>query len=144
MNLLKAHDYRDLFVRFRIQILTLPFFSFFYCRHNDFIVFDRFTNKPTDYLKEDILKTINKYDNKKYHKSLKKNVLFELLCERYNKIDHYNDNIDIIKSIQSKYKAKYNRLNEIIRGEGFNDRKKCNRSKASCNVKISCSCYSSM
>jgi len=100
-----------------------------YLVHNDFIVYDRFTNKPSDYLKDDILRTINKYDNKKYHKSLKKNVLFELLSERYNKIDHYNDNIDIIKSIQSKYKAKYNRLNEIIRGEGFNDRKKCNNNE---------------
>ena len=38
---------------------------------NDLIIFNNFTNKPSDYLKNDIIKTLNIIDRKKYKKTLK-------------------------------------------------------------------------
>ena len=93
---------------------------------DDFIIFNNFTNKNSDYLKNDIVNTINKIDNKKYNKSLKKDILFNILLERYNEHKYYSDKIKYIQNIQYKFKYKFNKRNILLRGEGFMNRDKCN------------------
>ena len=100
-----------------------------YLLQNDLIVLDRFTSKPSDYLKGDILNTINDIDKKKYKKTLKKGVLYSILLERFNKYNYYNNNIKSIKYIQTNYKKKYDKLNSLIRGEGFINRRLCNNNE---------------
>ena len=97
-----------------------------YLIENDLIIMDRFTNKACDYLKKDILNTINYLDNKKYNKSLKKDVIYNILLDKYNKVKYYNNNLRNIKTIQYRYKYKYNKFNKLLRGVGFIDRTKCN------------------
>ena len=83
---------------------------------NDFIAYEYFTNKSSDYLKGDILKTLNYLDNKKYNKSLKKEVLFTILTNKYDKFSHYNNNKEPILKVQRYYRQKYKLLNARMRG----------------------------
>ena len=97
---------------------------------NDLIIFDRFTYKSSDYLKGDILNTINNLASYPEHKkTLKKGILYPILLEKFNKLNHYNDHIKSIKYIQLNYKKKYDKLNELIRGEGFINKKLCNNNE---------------
>ena len=93
---------------------------------NDLIIMDRFTNKASDYLKNDIINTLNSLDNKKYSKSLKKGIVYDILLDRYNKVNYYNDNLRNIMNIQFRYKYKYNKANQLLRGEGFLKKLECN------------------
>ena len=93
---------------------------------NDFITYEYFTNKPSDYLKGDILKTLNYLDNKKYNKSLKKEVLFTILTNKYSKFSHYNNNKEPILKVQRYYRQKYKLFNSRMRGLGFLNKDLCN------------------
>ena len=93
---------------------------------NDLIVMNRFTNKVSDYLKKDIVNTLNNLDRRKYSKSLKKDMIYNILLERYNRIKYYNNNLRKILTIQYRYKYKYNRANQLLRGEGFLNKSECN------------------
>ena len=98
----------------------------FCCKHrreylvqNDFIIINKFTDKSSDYLKDDILSTLNQIDKKKYQKSLKKDILFNILSSKINRLNHYTNNSDKIQKIQFRYKEKYKKRQTLIRGEGF-------------------------
>ena len=93
---------------------------------NDFILLERFTYKSSDYLKSDILNTLNYIDKKKYNKSLKKDILFNIISEKYKKFNHYNNNRNSIVKIQLYYKKKYKNKYAELRGPGFIDKKLCN------------------
>jgi hypothetical protein len=93
---------------------------------NDLIVMDRFTCKSSDYLKNDIINTLNKSEKTKYSKSLKKDIVYNVLLERYNKVKYYNNNLRNIMTIQYRYKYKYNKANQLLRGEGFLKKLECN------------------
>tara|TARA_B100000902_G_scaffold385349_1_gene426600 strand:+ start:292 stop:1224 length:933 start_codon:yes stop_codon:yes gene_type:complete len=89
---------------------------------------EKFTNVEGDYLKKDILNTIQKlygYDDN--IKKLKKGELFSILVGQFLNLDKYNDKNDIQKiiTIQKLYRTKKNKLLDNLRGEGFNDKKKC-------------------
>ena len=105
----------------------------FCCKHrreylvqNDFIIINKFTDKSSDYLKDDILSTLNQIDNKKYQKSLKKDILFNVLSSKINRLNHYTDNSEKIQKIQIRYKEKYKKRQSSIRGEVFLNKKSCN------------------
>jgi len=93
---------------------------------NELISFTNFTNKSSDYLKGDILNTLNKIDIKKHKKSLKKGILFDILSNKYGKFVHYTNNYSSIIMIQKHYKKRYIKLHGSLRGEGFIDKSKCN------------------
>ena len=105
----------------------------FCCKHrreylvqNDFIIINKFTDKSSDYLKDDILSTLNQIDKKKYQKSLKKDILFNILSSKINRLNHYTNNSDKIQKIQFRYKEKYKKRQILIRGEGFLNKELCN------------------
>lgn len=93
--------------------------------HN-FISFSNFTDKSSDYLKNDILNTINYIDKKKYNKSLKKEILFNILSNKFTKFNHYKNNSESVIKIQLYYKNKYKNRNIRLRGLGFINRDICN------------------
>jgi len=93
---------------------------------NELISFTNFTNKSSDYLKGNILNTLNKIDIKKHKKSLKKGILFDILSNKYGKFVHYTNNYSSIIMIQKHYKKRYIKLHGSLRGEGFIDKSKCN------------------
>ena len=96
----------------------------------DLIIFNNFTYKSSDYLKDDIRNTINNLSSYPEHKkTLKKEVLYSILLEKFNKLKHFNDHIKSIKYIQLNFKKKYDKLNELIRGEGFINKKLCNNNE---------------
>jgi len=94
--------------------------------NDNIISIDKFTKKNSDYLKNDIIYTLNYLDKKKYNKSLKKDILFNILTEKFKKYDYYNNYIINIENIQLKLKYKFNKVNRILRGEGYIHRDKCN------------------
>ena len=67
---------------------------------NDYILIERFTGKSSDYLKKDIINTLNYLDKKKYNSSLKKDILFKILSEKYKKFNHYTKNSTNLIKIQ--------------------------------------------
>jgi hypothetical protein len=93
---------------------------------NNFIIINNFTGKSPDYLKDDILSTLNSIDKKKHNRLLKKGELFTTLTNKIEKLNHYTTNTESIKLIQSRYKKRYNDKNIKMRGMGFIDRKLCN------------------
>jgi len=93
---------------------------------NNLIILRKFTKKSSDYLKDDILNTINYIDKKKYKKSLKKPILFDILFERYNSWIYYSDHIELILKLQNNFKEKYKKKYASLRGEGFIDKTLCN------------------
>ena len=108
----------------------------FCCKHrreylvqNDFIIINKFTDKSSDYLKDDILSTLNQIDKKKYKKSLKKDILFNVLSSKINRLNHYTNNSEKIQKIQFIYKEKYKKQQSLIRGEGFLNKKSCNNTE---------------
>jgi len=108
----------------------------FCCKHrreylvqNDFIIINKFTDKSSDYLKDDILSTLNQIDKKKYKKSLKKDILFNVLSSKINRLNHYTNNSEKIQKIQFRYKEKYKKQQSLIRGEGFLNKKSCNNTE---------------
>ena len=51
---------------------------------NHFIIINKFTDKSADYLKDDILSTLNDIDKKKHNRLLKKDELFIKLPFNFN------------------------------------------------------------
>ena len=100
-----------------------------YLVQNNFIIINNFTYKSSDYLKDDILFTINTIDKQKYKKSLKKGLLFDILTIKISKYKHYTSNAESIILVQLHYKEKYKQRNSNLRGEGFIDRKSCNNNE---------------
>ena len=103
------------------------------CKHkrehlvqNNFINIVNFTDKPSDYLKNDIISTLNTIDKKKYNKSLKKDIVFNILSSKISRFQHYTDNSNSVIMIQRYYKDKYNKQQSLIRGEGFLQKDLCN------------------
>lgn len=97
-----------------------------YLVQNDFINIANFTDKPSDYLKNDIISTLNTIDKKKYNKSLKKDIVFNILSSKISRFQHYTDNSNCVIMIQRYYKDKYNKQQSLIRGEGFLQKELCN------------------
>lgn len=105
----------------------------FCCKHrreylvqNNFVIINKFTDKSSDYLKEDILSTLNVIDKNKYNRSLKKDILFNILSTKINRLNHYTKNSEKIQKIQVRYKEKYKKRQSLIRGEGFLNKELCN------------------
>ena len=103
------------------------------CKHkrehlvqNNFINIHNFTDKPSDYLKNDIISTLNTLDKKKYNKTLKKDIVFNILSSKISKFKHYTDNHEYVIMIQRYYKEKYKKLQSVIRGDGFLQKDLCN------------------
>ena len=96
---------------------------------NNFIIINNFTGKSSDYLKDDILSTLNDIDKKKHNRLLKKDELFTLLTNKIEKMKHYTSNTESIKLIQLRYKKRYNDKNIRLRGQGFIDRSLCNNNE---------------
>ena len=93
---------------------------------NEIISIHNFTNKYSDYLKGDILNTLNNISPKKYKNSSKKPLLFDILSNKYMKFTHYTNNCSSIIKIQKHYKKRYIKFHGFLRGEGFIDKSKCN------------------
>ena len=89
---------------------------------------DTFTNKQSDYLKNDIIKTIKKINKTTQDiSSLKKEELYNILLTEINKLNKYdNKEIDKIIYIQKTYRKKQNDKYLILRGDGYQKRKLCN------------------
>lgn len=97
-----------------------------YLVQNDFINIANFTDKPSDYLKNDIISTLNTIDKKKYNKSLKKDIIFNILSSKISRFQHYTNNSKSVIMVQRYYKDKYNKQQSLIRGEGFLQKDLCN------------------
>ena len=96
---------------------------------NDFIIVNKFTNKYSDYLKDDILNTLSIIDKKKYKKSFKKDVLFKILSNKIEKFKYYNENNNSIIKVQRYFRYKYKKINSQLRGPGFLNKKSCNNNE---------------
>ena len=100
-----------------------------YLCDNNCIIIERFTNKESDYLKNDIINTIlniepSSYFTKKISKKKSFEILVKLIEDRFKK---YNDNdIKIIKKIQNKVKYNLNQNLIKLRGPGYLDKSLCN------------------
>ena len=98
-----------------------------YLVNEDEIIFERFTNKSSDYLKNDIVNTLkkkNKNNNVLIEKNKKKDYYFDLFVNFVDSLKKYNDK-KIIK-IQSIIRKKSLHNNENLRGKGFLHRHLCN------------------
>tara|TARA_Y100001958_G_C21185227_1_gene514427 strand:+ start:127 stop:1143 length:1017 start_codon:yes stop_codon:yes gene_type:complete len=96
-----------------------------YLVSNGIILYERFTDKQSDYLKNDIIKSIKHIDkNYKLDKSKKKDILFQELQKYYHDFKKYDIN-KIIK-IQRFYKDYQSNKLVKLRGEGFLNKKSAN------------------
>ena len=91
---------------------------------NDKIIYERFTGNPSDYLKNDIMKTIHSKD--KNLKKLLKKELFEKVNERFITLKKYEDDVIKIKLIQDNYQKVKLYKDTKLRGEGFVNKSLCN------------------
>ena len=90
------------------------------------IIRERWTNKCSDYLKEDILNTLFFFGNKSEGKENKKQ-LFLNLSEIINNLQKYDEkDIQRIIYLQNKIKRKREKKLSILRGEGYFNKKLCN------------------
>ena len=100
-----------------------------YLVNNGIIVFERFTSKESDYLKKDIINTIEHFNimDKKDLKSKKKKEVFFLLALLFKNLNFYDENdIKQIVKIQRLIKKKNKKKIDFLRGNGFTDHKLCN------------------
>lgn len=84
---------------------------------------DKWTNKCSDYLKNDMINTLKQLKIKLEKRDLNKKDIFKLLSYEIEKLREYNI-IDIIK-IQ-RYIKKKPKLIDKLRGEGYFNKKNCN------------------
>ncbi len=92
---------------------------------------ENWTDKCSDYLKEDIIYSIlnltKKLPNHNGCSTWIKKDLFLLLSEEINKLKKYgDDDIKKIIKIQGKFKSRRVNLLNNLRGEGYKDKTKCN------------------
>ncbi len=98
--------------------------KYFLCNKDDIIIHKYFTNKESDYLKKDIITTLKKYNisiTTKY-----KHELFIILSNMFLNLTEYQKDINKIIYIQNEYRNRKQRKTNILRGEGYNNKKKCN------------------
>ena len=107
-----------------------------YITYDGIILFDKFTGKQSDYLKNDILKTLDVLVKDNGWKNIKKEYTYNILNEYYsdNPITIPSSvlftrsfltvkNINFLKGLQRKYSdIKIN----FLKGEGFKNKMKCN------------------
>jgi hypothetical protein len=95
-----------------------------YLVSDNIIIRERFTNKSGDYLKNDIIKTLQtSIKNYKIDKTKKKLYFFEELKTHYQGLKNYGNNeIEMIKRIQSIYRKHTNEKRNKLRGEGFKNK----------------------
>lgn len=96
----------------------------FLCNKDDIIIPENFTNKESDYLKKDIIVTLKKYNTQ--FKTKSKHDLFIILSKIYLNLKDYQKNINKIIYIQNEYRNLKNKKKNILRGEGYNNKKECN------------------
>ena len=93
--------------------------------NQNIIIYDRFTNNIKDYLKKDIINTIEYYNLNNYMKNKKKEYYFMILKEHFDFIKDNTNNLNHIIRIQYNIK-KYKRKKDIkLRGPGYLNRKEC-------------------
>jgi hypothetical protein len=90
-----------------------------------------FTNRCSDYLKDDIICSILHFSKKslndKGYTTWEKQDLFLLLLEEIDKFKKYdNDDIKKIIKIQGKFRNRVGEILNNLRGEGYKDKNKCN------------------
>jgi hypothetical protein len=92
------------------------------------IIIENFTNKESDYLKNDIINTILKIDPKTPTITSKsKKDLFKMLSNIVDDFKKYETkDIDIIVKLQKKIKRRIDNKVNILRGPGFKNHKICN------------------
>jgi len=93
------------------------------------IIIENFTNKESDYLKNDIINTILKVERKDKSVIAIKNKkdLFKLLSDIIDDFKKYGSkDIEIIVRLQTQIKKKIDNQVNILRGPGFKDHKICN------------------
>ncbi len=92
------------------------------------IIIENFTNKESDYLKNDIINTILKIDPKTPTITSKsKKDLFKMLSNIVDGFKKYETkDIDIIVKLQKKIKERIDNQLNILRGPGFKNHKICN------------------
>jgi hypothetical protein len=96
-----------------------------YLLNNKIIIYERYTNNIKDYLKKDLLNTLDYYNLNNYMKNKKKEYYFILLKEHFDFIKNNTDNLKHIIKIQYNIK-KYNKNKDIkLRGPGYLNRKEC-------------------
>tara|TARA_B110000285_G_scaffold229010_1_gene292973 strand:+ start:140 stop:1198 length:1059 start_codon:yes stop_codon:yes gene_type:complete len=105
-----------------------------YLLYDGFIVYDRFTNKSSDYLKKDIINTLNILYKGKGWEKINKVYLFNNLKENFiekNVSDCIvftrnfltEENIIFLKKLQREYNGR--KIN-FLKGDGYKDKNKCN------------------
>lgn len=93
--------------------------------NQNIIIYDRFTNNIKDYLKKDIINTIEYYNLNNYMKNKKKEYYFMIIKEHFDFIKDNTKNLNHIIKIQYNIK-KYNKNKDIkLRGPGYFNRKEC-------------------
>ena len=99
-----------------------------YLVSDDIIILERFTNKQSDYLKNDIIKTLKKVvRDYKINKSQKKETYFQELKTYYQQLQTYgNEDINKIKKIQFIYRYYKSEKFIKLRGEAFINKEKSN------------------
>ena len=93
-----------------------------YLCNENIIIYERFTNKESDYLKKDIIQTIEEinYPNYKEVRSKKKDEIFNLLIKTFQTFQKYNEkDMQRIIQLQRNIKNKINNQLNQLRGEGF-------------------------
>ncbi len=90
------------------------------------IIIEKWTNKSSDYLKNDIISTLQQF-NVNGCSNLNKKELFIILCDKINFFKKY-DSKDIQKIIQLQKYIKKNKKNPMnkLRGKAYYDKKLCN------------------
>lgn len=96
------------------------------CDKNNIIIYERFTGQESDYLKNDIIKTLKQINGSPpLYEKWKKIYLYNILKENLDILNKYSKDIHTINSIQKKIKRKPTEINKL-RGEGFFNKKLCN------------------
>mgnify|MGYP006131206357 FL=1 len=105
-----------------------------YLLHDGFIVYERFTNIISDYLKSDIINTLYILHEGKGFDKINKIYLFNILKENFLEETAYpsicfrrnflnEENMNFLKKVQRNYSERKTR---ILKGEGYPDKTKCN------------------
>lgn len=92
---------------------------------NNRINYIRFTNKESDYLKQDLINSLNPKDSKK-NKKLKKNELFKIYSENIEILKKYDNDEKKIILIQKNFLSKKISKQIKLRGEAFINKELCN------------------
>lgn len=93
---------------------------------DNFIIYDRFTNKHSDYSKNVILDNLKK-NNIPCKNNEKKEILYIKLTDLFKKLDKYDNHS--ITLIQSHYKKRYKDKMNNLKGPGYTNKSLCNNTE---------------